>query len=97
MSSIRITAQERYLKTGKPSTFEPSALTVRPWHAGHADEEDGVLIVRGRKQHRLTIEESYQLIDAIADTVEQFERAEAEVEEQWEQRPYYTSTSEGIA
>ena len=91
MSSIRITAQERDLKTKKPSTFEPSARTVRPWHAGHADEEDGVLIVRGRKQHRLTIEESYQLIDAIADTVEQFERAAAEVEEQWEQRPYYTS------
>lgn len=79
------------MKTKKPSTFEPSALTVRPWHAGHADEEDGVLLVRGRKQHRLTIEESYQLIDAIADTVEQFERAAAEVEEQWEQRPYYTS------
>ena len=91
MSSIRITAQERYLKTGKPSTFEPSALTVRPWHAGHADEEDGVLIVRGRKQHRLTVEESYQLIDAIADTVEQFDREETAINEAYESRPYYTS------
>lgn len=95
--SIRITAQQRRSTKGKPCVFEPSALTVRPWHPGRAGEQPGVLIVRGRIQHRLTIEESYQLIDAIADTVEQFEQTEAEVEEQWEQRPYYTSTSEGAA
>lgn len=91
MSSIRITAQERRSKNGKPCVFEPSAVTVRPWHPGRSGEEAGVLLVRGRKQHRLTIEESYQLIDAIADTVEQFELAGAEIEEQWQQRPYYTS------
>lgn len=91
MSSIRITAQERRSKNGKPCVFEPSAVTVRPWHPGRSGEEPGVLIVRGRIQQRLTIEESYQLIDAIADTVEQFEREETAMNEAYESRPYYTS------
>lgn len=93
--SVRIPAQERRSKNGKPCAFEPSAVTVRPWHPGRSGEEPGVLIVRGRIQHRLTIEESYQLIDAIADTVEQFEREETAMNEAYESRPYYTS--EGTA
>lgn len=95
MSSIRITAQERRSKNGKPCLFEPSAVTVRPWHPGRAGEEPGVLLVRGRIQQRLTISESYQLIDAIADTVEQFDREAEEMNEAYESRPYYAS--EGAA
>ena len=89
--SIPINAEGRYLKTGKQTVFEPTTLTVKPWHPGHVDEQPGVLISRGRRQYRLNIEAAYELIDAIADLVEQFELAEAEVEEQWQQRPYYTS------
>lgn len=91
MSSVRITAQERRSKNGKPCVFEPSAVTVRPWHPGRSGEKPGVLLVRGRIQQRLTIEESYQLIDAIADTVEQFDREETAINEAYESRPYYTS------
>lgn len=91
MSSIRITAQERRSKNGKPGVFEPAAVTIRPWHAGRTGEKSGVLIVRGRIQHRLTIEESYQMIDAIADIVEQFEQEETAMNEAYESRPYYTA------
>ncbi|WP_291478205.1 hypothetical protein [Corynebacterium sp.] len=89
--SVRITAQQRRSKNGKPCIFEPSAVTVRPWYPGRAGEEPGVLLVRGRIQHRLTIAESYQLIDAIADTAEQFDREETAMNEAYESRPYYTS------
>lgn len=91
--SIPINAEGRYLKTRKQTVFEPTTLNVKPWHPGHVDEQPGVLISRGRRQFRLNIEAAYELIDAIADIVEQFERAEAEIEEQWEQRPYYSSES----
>lgn len=89
--SIPISAEGRYLKTGKQTVFEPMTLNVKPWYPGHVDEEPGVLISRGRRQFRLNIEAAYELIDAVADLVEQFEQAEAEVEEQWEQRPTYST------
>ena len=89
--SIPINAEGRYLKTGKQTVFEPTTLTVKPWHPGHVDEQPGVLISRGRRQFRLTVDEAYELVDVVVDIVERFDRAEAEIEEQWEQRPYYTS------
>lgn len=89
--SIPINAEGRYLKTGKQTVFEPTTLNVKPWHPGHVDEKPGVLISRGRRQFRLNIEVAYELIDAIADTVEQFEREEAAMNEAYESRPYYTS------
>ena len=89
--SIPINAEGRYLKTGKQTVFEPTTLNVKPWHPGHAAEQPGVLISRGRRQFRLNVEAAYELIDAVADIVEQFDRTAAEIEEQWEQRPYYTS------
>lgn len=95
--SIPISAEGRYLKTGKQTVFEPTTLNVKPWHPGHVDEKPGVLIARGRRQFRLSIEASYQLIDAVADIVERFERDEKEISEAFEQRPYYTSTSEGAS
>lgn len=89
--SAPISAEGRYLKTGKQTVFEPTTLNVKPWHPGHADEEPGVLISRGRRQFRLTIETAYELIDAVADIVEGFEREEKQISEAFEQRPYFTS------
>ena len=91
MMSIPISAEGRYLKTGKQTVFEPTTLNVKPWHPGHADEESGVLISRGRRQFRLTVDEAYELIDAVADIVEGFEQSEDAISEAWEQRPYFTS------
>ena len=93
--SIPISAEGRYLKTGKQTVFEPTTLNVKPWHPGHAAEQPGVLISRGRRQFRLNVEAAYELIDAVADIVERFEREETAMNEAYESRPYYTS--EGTA
>ena len=93
--SIPINAEGRYLKTGKQTVFEPTTLNVKPWHPGHAAEQPGVLISRGRRQFRLNVEAAYELIDAVADIVERFEREETALNEAYESRPYYTS--EGTA
>ena len=93
--SIPINAEGRYLKTGKQTVFEPTTLNVKPWHPGHAAEQPGVLISRGRRQFRLNVEAAYELIDAVADIVERFEREETAMNEAYESRPYYTS--EGTA
>ena len=89
--SIPINAEGRYLKTGKQTVFEPTTLNVKPWHPGHAAEEPGVLFSRGRRQFRLNVEAAYELIDAVADIVERFEREETAMNEAYESRPYYTS------
>ncbi|WP_291477382.1 hypothetical protein [Corynebacterium sp.] len=93
--SIPISAEGRYLKTGKQTVFEPTTLNVKPWHPGHVDEQPGVLISRGRRQFRLNIEAAYELIDVVADILEQFDREETAMNEAYESRPYYTS--EGTA
>ena len=72
---------------------------VQPLHSPNTGSR--VQVRFGAHDLWVTAEDAYRLADLLADAADQAEEWAEEaaklVEEQWEQRPYYTSTSEGAA
>lgn len=67
--SSRVSCTARTLRQGGDRPFEPSALTIKPWRG----DTPGILLQRGRRQYRFTLEEAYDLVNAITDTAEALE------------------------
>jgi hypothetical protein len=87
----KVPCRARQLRDGHPQPFEPSALTVKPWHASRPGDTPAVLLQRGRKQFLFDLECALQLADALADTVEDLEAAEDRVQAAFDSRPTYST------
>lgn len=74
-------------------------MRVQPLHSVNTGPR--VQVRFGAHDLWVTAEDAYRLADLLADAADQAEawaeESAAVVEEQWQQRPYYTSTSEGAA